>query len=66
VNSESVAYAAGDICCRGEPIYDDGAKELPLLRVAPNWRKCGLPAGTIELMLRDNPARMLTFAPRAN
>jgi dienelactone hydrolase len=46
VKSESVTYAAGDIRCRGELIYDDGARGLPLLLMAPNWR--GVSAESIE------------------
>jgi phosphotriesterase-related protein len=32
----------------------------------PMLAERGLPAATIELILRDNPARMLTFAPRSH
>jgi dienelactone hydrolase len=37
VKSEAIRYSVGGLGCRGELIWDEGAKGQPLLLMAPNW-----------------------------
>jgi len=52
VKTESIKYAAGNVGCRGELIYDENAKvQRPLMLMAPNWLGVIEPAIEVGRML---------------
>jgi dienelactone hydrolase len=61
VKSEAVQYSVDGASHQGQIIYDEGAKDHPLLLMAPNWR--GVTPENIEIGERHARAGFVVFIP---